>query len=381
MQQQQAEPLYVLRGHRAAVQCTAFSPSCNTLAAGDAEGELKLWDLSNRRITTSIRAHETHSGILQVAFTNIDGCGALISQGRDNTVKCWQLQGDGTVAREPLQVLAAGSYNFCRFALLQPGQTSSSCCRCINDTTASSTTPSSTMQAGTSSTGYQVVQGFNIADAPILAAADAGNSEHHLQQQQQWQQRQHHAGAPGLLLQQLQLPQHVHGLDLPAQVAQESVSASCTKTTADMLGGLDLTEDVEEQLVHRQGVGGNSSVAGIAGANSSRPGVQRCCASSAAQEATAAAATADTAGWQAGANVSSNCFLALPSVDAADIGIWQLWQSGNEASGPAASRAGSIRQRPHVLLRQPRSGDKPIHGVCMALVLLQSQVRIKPHAG
>ncbi|KAF6259104.1 hypothetical protein COO60DRAFT_1054532 [Scenedesmus sp. NREL 46B-D3] len=61
------EPLYVLRGHRAAVQCVAFLPGCSALAAGDGEGELKLWDLDSRRVTASIRAHESHSGVLQVA--------------------------------------------------------------------------------------------------------------------------------------------------------------------------------------------------------------------------------------------------------------------------------------------------------------------------
>jgi hypothetical protein len=93
----------------------------------------------------------------------------------------------------------------------------------------------------------------------------------------------------------------------------------------------------------------------------------------AAAAAAAAAAVAPAAQGAAGAGSAAHsngpCMLALPAADAADIGVWQLGQQGTSSSSSSSS------SRPVVLLKQQRSQERPSHGLCMAVALVQPQVR------
>eukprot|EP00877_Chromochloris_zofingiensis_P003935 jgi/Chrzof1/13542/Cz08g01130.t1 len=113
------EPLFVLRGHRADVQSLCFCSSSGVLASGDAEGELRVWDLQERRPLHAQRLHTTNAGILQLHVVIGADSRVLLSQGRDGVVKCWQLNHDLSLGEQPIHSIETGSYNFCRCSLLQ----------------------------------------------------------------------------------------------------------------------------------------------------------------------------------------------------------------------------------------------------------------------
>ncbi|KAF6259103.1 WD40-repeat-containing domain protein [Scenedesmus sp. NREL 46B-D3] len=82
-----------------------------------------------------------------------------------------------------------------------------------------------------------------------------------------------------------------------------------------------------------------------------------------AASASAAAVPAAQGAGGTGPTAASGgpCLLALPAADAADVGVWQLGQQGSSSS------------RPSVLLKQQRSQERPRHGLCMAVALVQPQ--------
>ncbi|KAK9842579.1 hypothetical protein WJX81_007048 [Elliptochloris bilobata] len=109
------DPEYVLRGHRADVQALAFHLALDLLYAGDAEGQLFLWDLQQRRPVQEKRLHSAEAGIISL---HLLGTAWLLSQGRDGTAMVWRLEADGCVKEgDPVKVLAVGSYNFCRASI------------------------------------------------------------------------------------------------------------------------------------------------------------------------------------------------------------------------------------------------------------------------
>jgi hypothetical protein len=244
--------------------------------------------------------------------------------------------------------LSSGCYNFCRFALLEPLQSSSSCCT-------PSQQPVRRSQAQQTHQPAQVlVDGFATDSAKPAADSNdnkaAGSVRNQADSQQQHQLAAAAAVEEGLLSQQFRQTaasqqQQQQQESLCQQVTDLSVHSQAATTTAAAAAeapepGEDLTEDAEEQLMLRNAAAPSSS-------NSE-------------------AATAFAAGEGA---ASGPCHLALPSDDAGNLGIWQLGAGASAAAGAGSS------QRPQMLLAQRKGPDQPHRGQCMAVVLLQPQVR------
>ncbi|KAG0555381.1 hypothetical protein KC19_12G165300 [Ceratodon purpureus] len=109
------DPVAVLRAHRAAVHAVAFHTPSNTLLSGDADGELKVWDLVKHRPVFSSRVHTPSAGVLGIGVSSALE-NKILSQGRDGTVKCWQLT-DSSLSRQPILTIKSESYHFCKLAV------------------------------------------------------------------------------------------------------------------------------------------------------------------------------------------------------------------------------------------------------------------------
>jgi WD40 repeat protein/tRNA A-37 threonylcarbamoyl transferase component Bud32 len=77
-----------LAGHKSWVLCVAFSPKGRTLATGDEDGVVKLWDLEAGKPSASFQAHRL--GVSSLAFS-ADGR-TLASAGGDSTAKLWAVR-------------------------------------------------------------------------------------------------------------------------------------------------------------------------------------------------------------------------------------------------------------------------------------------------
>lgn len=79
---------YILTGHTAAVTDVSWSPDSNVLASASEDTTIRLWEMQNGGQIKSFGAHG--GGVSAIEFTRAS---QIVSTGRDNVAKLWDLNG------------------------------------------------------------------------------------------------------------------------------------------------------------------------------------------------------------------------------------------------------------------------------------------------
>ncbi|HAA55559.1 MAG TPA: hypothetical protein DCE42_12430 [Myxococcales bacterium] len=88
--------LHLQGPHRASIESIAWSPTEDLLATGSVDKEIRLWRITNRRLTLE-RVLKGHTGTPQTMVFSMDGK-TLISGGDDNLILMWDVK-TGTLKR------------------------------------------------------------------------------------------------------------------------------------------------------------------------------------------------------------------------------------------------------------------------------------------
>eukprot|EP00192_Tetraselmis_astigmatica_P013530 CAMPEP_0117648750 /NCGR_PEP_ID=MMETSP0804-20121206/583_1 /TAXON_ID=1074897 /ORGANISM="Tetraselmis astigmatica, Strain CCMP880" /LENGTH=326 /DNA_ID=CAMNT_0005454397 /DNA_START=208 /DNA_END=1185 /DNA_ORIENTATION=+ len=96
------------------VQALAVTDNEAMLFSGDADGDLRVWDLETARSVSTTRVGNAGAGVTSINLA--PDSTMLLSQSRDGAAQVFRRAPDGALRREG--EISTGSYNFCRVSVL-----------------------------------------------------------------------------------------------------------------------------------------------------------------------------------------------------------------------------------------------------------------------